>query len=1284
MCMAQQPRHSVVDSRVVTTPVDRSYDGDVRFEVLGRLRVIDGRERGDGATSGLPLGGARQQLVLAILLAEANAVVSTDALIDGVWADAPPNAARHTVQGYVSELRKVLGPVIAREGPGYVVRVDDSSLDSLAFETLISQGRRELAGDVVTAVASLTAALRLWRGPPFTDLNAVVLLGARTRLEQLRLSALEGRAEGELALGLHREIAADLDALSREHPYREGLRALHMLALYRSGRQAEALRAFQRTRAALGEELGLEPSPLLRQLEEQILVQDPALDLLTAPAAPSDPSGPVNNPYKGLRAFTEADADVFFGRDELIERLASVVAGDAGLTVVVGPSGSGKSSLVQAGLIPVLRRGDRPGAKWAIAVMRPGAHPFTELEAALVRTGDGPPVTIGLMWNHGPDLLRGVSRIVPDDTSMLLVIDQFEELFTLTDDEQRDAFLSGLIALATDPRRCCRVLVVLRADFYDRPLTYPLFGRLMTGRVVDVMPLAADEFEAAALGPASRLGVAFERGLLAALIGEVSGQPNALPLFQYTLTELFDRRQDSMLTRSVYAQLGGIRGAVASRAEEIYQHLELEQQQAAYQLFLRLVTVDRDSNTRRVLCASELVTLDVDTVAMHNAVEAFVTNRLLVRDRDARSGALTVEVAHEALLSEWERLQRWIDEGRDDLRQHGTFTHAIDEWLTVGRDDDYLFTGGRLDQFEQWRATTTMRLTAPERDFLDAARQQRDDADEAEIARRAEQARLRRRARGRSFALGAVATAIAAVAVIAVIAVAERRDSPNIDFVVSRDLAGSEPAAQYEQGLVRAERDFDLVVDRRDVLPSSVDDVLADLAATDSDLVILGPEASGTLTPGDVDPDVRYVLADYEGDAFDGLANVTTYQWANEHAGYLAGVAAATTTQTGTVGFLGATRTGRGQENYRAGFEAGVQSVDPAIRIVAAYLTDYGYRQEPYDAPEAGRFVADLLYNDRADVIFHVAGRSAVGVLEAASRLSTHDLWTIGVETDDWQTASTRQRPHILTSIVKRFDLQIHGVIRDYLAGSLASGPHRLTAADGMITYTQSGEALSADARANLDVAIAQLASGEIRPHRDPGGALAEPELLLEPGTGTGLFASGTDMPVTFDLPEGWATWGDGVFVFKTGTDPLLGVSFFTVANMYADGCQWTQLDPPPGPTVDDLVSALANQQSFGATAARDVTIDGFEGKYIEFTIPDYDEDDCRRGKFGLWKEDSPFGVNTGDHPNLWAQAPHQRNEVWILDVGGTRLVILAWTFPHTTTQDRTELDQIVESIRIG
>lgn len=1285
-----RPRPQLVADGDAAAPLDGgSYDNRVRFEVLGRMRVVDGRDCGGDDAAGLHLGGTRQQVVLAMLLAEPNSIISTDALVDRLWGDSPPSAARHTLQGYVSELRKLLGPVIEREGTGYVVRVDSSSLDSLEFEELITRGRAELADDPQQAAATLGEGLRLWRGSPFAGFDdSGVLLAERTRLEELKLLATEDRVGAELVLGRHREIAAELDSLSHQYPYREGLRALHMLALYRSGRQAEALRAFQRTRAVLVEELGIEPSPMLRQLEEQILLQDPALDLASPVGSESsDPSAPVSNPYKGLRAFTEADADRFYGRDELIEQLVRIVGGDTGLTAVVGPSGSGKSSLVQAGLIPALRKAERPDASWVIAVMRPGAYPFTELEAALVRAVENPPATsMNLLWDDDSALLRSVLRIVADDGSrLLLVIDQFEELFALVGDEQRDRFLRSLITLATDPRSRSRVLVTLRADFYDRPLMHPEFGRLMTGHVVNVVPLAADELEAAAVGPALRVGVSFELGLLAALIAEVSGQPNGLPLFQYTLTELFDRRRDSVLTRAAYEALGGIRGAVASRAEEIYQGLDREQQEAVRQLFLRLVTVGRDSETRRVVAASELITLDVDTVTMHAAVEAFVTNRLLVRDRDAVSGVLTVEVAHEALLSEWERLRQWIDDGRDDLRQHAAYTLALDDWLTAGRDPDYLLVGGRLDHFEQWRAKTTMRLTAPEREFLDEALQRRDQAQVAETARGAEQTRLRHRARRRAFALGAIMAAITTASIVAIVTAGGTSNAARIAMVSAAD-SPDQPGDSYEQGFVRAERDFDLTIDRRHV-PDSPAGVITELAAGEIDLVILDPVAS-TRTAGVIfDPDTQWVLTGNAGIAFDGFPNVTSLFWADEQGGFLAGVAAATKTQTGTVGFLG-TFSGGGQEDTRAGFEAGAKSIDPNIKFLSAYMSDYGYGSAPSDSPVGARFVANRLYEAGADVIYHDVGRSGAGALQAASELSTNDRWVIGSDTDQWQSASTEERKHVLTSIVKHFDLQIYTLIEAYLDDNLEAGPRRLTVADDMITYATSGDALSAEARTNLDRTIQQLVSGAIEPPRTPTTKVTDRE-VLEAGTGTRFYVV-ENVAVTFTVPAEWSMFGGGVFEgpersfdgeWEGGTGPVFGVTFGTIDNLFVDNCKYVLFDPPVGRTVDELAEAWTSMRGLNATAATDVTVDGFIGKQVEFTVPDYSQDeDCDDG-FGLWQwHNSSGGLFFGDV----TEGPNEHRLLQILDVDGTRLVISASYFPDASPQDRADLDGILASIRIG
>ena len=399
-------------------------------------------------------------------------------------------------------------------------------------------------------------------------------------------------------------------------------------------------------------------------------------------------------------------------------------------------------------------------------------------------------------------------------------------------------------------------------------------------------------------------------------------------------------------------------------------------------------------------------------------------------------------------------------------------------------------------------------------------------------------------------------------------------------------------------------------------------------------------------------------------------------------------MAAATTTQTGIVGFIGAEPSAE-QEELRAGFEAGATSIDPDIEVVAAYLDQLGFPDAPFDAPDAAIGVAGLLYGGGADVIFHAAGRSGVGILQAAdSELAPNKRWVIGVNTDEWQTASARHRPHILTSIIKHFDEQIYTAVEDHLDGSLDAGARRLTVADEMITYSLSGDALSPDARVELDRATQRLASGEIQPPRRPKGSLTDPASLLGPGTGSFV---GADPKVTVKvaLPAGWEGPGDSGLVLKSDSDPLVvdyddvGVGFWSVANVYADPCRAQLADPPIGPTVDDLASALADLPG-DATTASDTVVDGFPGKQIEFTIPDYTQDPgCFL--FYLWQEARsprhPDGVN-GD--GWWGVQPHQHNRVWILEVDGTRLVIMAWYLPDTSDADRADLDEIIGSIEIG
>jgi DNA-binding SARP family transcriptional activator len=247
-------------------------EGRRRFEfrILGPLEVLEDHRP-------IPLGGTRQRALLAILLTRANEVISTDRLIDDLWGEAPPRTALNTLQYYVSQLRKLLGADrIVTQPPGYVIRIGPDELDLERFEGLVEGGGAEGARD----------ALALWRGPALADFAYEEFAQAEAaRLEELRLAALEQRVDADLALGRHAELVGELGQLVAQNPLRERLRGQLMLALHRSGRQAEALDVYQATRRALVEELGIEPSPALQELEKAMLRQDPALDLASATPA---------------------------------------------------------------------------------------------------------------------------------------------------------------------------------------------------------------------------------------------------------------------------------------------------------------------------------------------------------------------------------------------------------------------------------------------------------------------------------------------------------------------------------------------------------------------------------------------------------------------------------------------------------------------------------------------------------------------------------------------------------------------------------------------------------------------------------------------------------------------------------------------------------------------------------------------------------------------------------------------------------------------------------------
>jgi WD40 repeat protein/serine/threonine protein kinase len=496
---------------------------------------------------------------------------------------------------------------------------------------------------------------------------------------------------------------------------------------------------------------------MVRARELNLLAKSESVPLTQIPTEDFQPE----NPYKGLRAFQSADNQDFFGRENVTTKLVKRLQETHELSrflAVIGPSGSGKSSLVKAGLIPALWRGELPGSeKWFIQEMLPGAHPLDELEIALTRIAANQSGSLNeQLLRDRRGLIRAAQLILPNDGSeLVLVIDQFEEVFTLLEDEATRAhFLDLLYTAVIEPRSRVRIIITLRADFYDRPLHYADFGELIRSRMETVLPLSAQELERAISKPAERVGAAFEPGLVSSIVAEANYQSGALPLLQYALTELFEQRRGRFLTREAYDAIGGTVGALARRADDVYRDFDATSQEAARQMFLRLVTLGEGvEDTRRRVTRSELLAIAPDPDVMDEVIDTYAEYRLLSLDNDAGTRSPTVEVAHEAILRIWERLRGWLTESRDDIKLQRQLGAMAAEWRASKQDSSFLARGARLEQFEKWVAETKLALTAAEHDYLNESVAAQAREHKSEIERQAQVKVLEQRSVSRLRAL---------------------------------------------------------------------------------------------------------------------------------------------------------------------------------------------------------------------------------------------------------------------------------------------------------------------------------------------------------------------------------------------------------------------------------------------------------------------------------------------------------------------------------------------------
>ncbi|MCX2949424.1 hypothetical protein [Lentzea sp. NEAU-D7] len=473
------------------------------------------------------------------------------------------------------------------------------------------------------------------------------------------------------------------------------------------------------------------------------------------------PEGTSRAPYCGLSSFRADDADLFFGRERLVAEVVERIA-DHRVTVVLGPSGAGKSSLLAAGVVPALHRAGQRAALRTI-IMSPGGRPWASLLDELGAAGDDEAAV-----TEAVDAL-------PSGTALLIVVDQFEELYTLCDADERTAFIDGVLALAGREDRRIRLVLGVRADFYGRCAEHPGLIEVLRCNQVLVGPMGREELCEAVSRPALSVGLSVERALLVTVVNEAVGQAGVLPLLSHALLETWRRRRGDVLTTAGFAAAGGINAAVARTAEAAFGALDPAAQALAAEMLLRLLVLDEDTGAavRRRVEVVELLGLAPDADAV---VDRLACARLITVDQN------TAEIAHDAVLTAWPRLRGWIDDHRDALRVHRSIAEATRIWAGAGHDPATLAAGARLEHLRAYAdsATAPVRLSQEERAFLDESTAQ---------ARRAEAA-VRRRSR-RLTAVTAAAVVCAIVAgVLAVVAGNARTDALNSrNNALSRQLA---------------------------------------------------------------------------------------------------------------------------------------------------------------------------------------------------------------------------------------------------------------------------------------------------------------------------------------------------------------------------------------------------------------------------------------------------------------------------------------------------------------
>ena len=689
----------------------------LKFRLLGTFEIIRGERPVD-------INSRIAQSLLAFLLINSQTKYRRENLAGLFWPDVPENNARTNLRQLLWQLRKVIG-------------VDFVSADKLHV-FLNPKARYELDAkqlaqmqDTSISLTERLSVLERVQGELLPGFYDDWVTPERERLARIFNAQMELALEGLQNEGRWREA---LTWAERWLAYRKGIEAAYrylMRAHAALGDTASAKAVYQRCVDDLSNELGVPPSA-----ETQELLANVTGFTWVAPG---------RSPYRGLFAFREEDASLFFGREFFVSRFAEKVKQSAAV-VLNGSSGIGKTSVLFAGLIPVFKADD-----WKILALRPGNDPFLELKALLIPSGGDKSHKAsnaqGSKHNNVigavqlVDALRGKSK---NRTKLLVIIDQFEELFTLcTDEVIRKGFLKliyDLLLIAKTERRGRFALVLgIRADFLGKLFEWRPLADEVESSILNLGPMNAEELHRAVRNPAEKGGARFEPGLVERIIDDLGDSPS-LPLLEFALTELWEKRRNQILSHKDYESIGKVKGALAVYAERTYRSLSLREQEQVRAIFVQLVQPgDQSPDTKRMATRKELGD------AHWPLALQLADQRLLIAGRDSRDQEV-IELVHETLMTEWDRLRYWIESDREFRSWQERLRIDLFQWEKNNHNDGALLHGTSLDEALQWKERATASLSEAELQYIQASQDYAHAKLEQASIKQWEQERDRRRA----------------------------------------------------------------------------------------------------------------------------------------------------------------------------------------------------------------------------------------------------------------------------------------------------------------------------------------------------------------------------------------------------------------------------------------------------------------------------------------------------------------------------------------------------------